>query len=248
MNNFIKNIIEEEFKSKSQQKYFYAKANDKNLPKKERNKWGKWAKEFSSKTDFKKLPDNKKDVDEIVDELGIVQTEKKPPNFNTKNVTQKKTTDDVIKATGAGSVYGKFGVQNYTRRWGEILEVELGQNLGAEETIEKDLSFDKAYKYFTKKLGLDKEQALEKMKNLGYNEKLPKDKIIMIENPKKFIEEYIDELITNKYKSNDILEKDNVEDEEINPIILKQINSLKKSIKTHGLKKDQILKLLNKDE
>lgn len=246
MNNFIKNIIEEKFQSKSQQNYFYYKANKKDSPKKERDKWSKMAKEFSSKTNFKKLPEKKGDVDEIVDELGIVQTTKKPANFNTKNVTQKKTTDDVIKATGAGSVYGKFGVQNYTRRWGEILEVDLSPNLGAEETIDKDLSFKQAYKYFTKKLGLSKEEALEKMKNLGYNEKLPEDKIIMIENPKKFIEEYIDELITNKNNSNDILNKEN--DSEINPIVLKQINSLKKSMKTYGLNKNQILKLLNNNE
>lgn len=84
------------------------------------------------------------------------------------------------------------------------------------------------------------------MKNLGYNEKLPEDKIIMIENPKKFIEEYIDELITNKNNSNDILNKEN--DSEINPIVLKQINSLKKSMKTYGLNKNQILKLLNNNE
>jgi hypothetical protein len=39
MNKFIKEVIEETFKSKKQQKYFYAKAGDTSLPKKERKKW-----------------------------------------------------------------------------------------------------------------------------------------------------------------------------------------------------------------
>lgn len=60
MNNFIKNIIEEKFQSKSQQNYFYYKANKKDSPKKERDKWSKMAKEFSSKTNFKKLPEKKR--------------------------------------------------------------------------------------------------------------------------------------------------------------------------------------------
>ena len=55
MNNFLKQVIEETFKSKKQQRLFYAKAGDENTPKKERKKWGKWAKEFSDKNDFKHL-------------------------------------------------------------------------------------------------------------------------------------------------------------------------------------------------
>ena len=55
MDNYIKSIIEEKFASKKQQRYFYAKASDESIPKKERKKWSKWAKEYSSDTDFKKL-------------------------------------------------------------------------------------------------------------------------------------------------------------------------------------------------
>ena len=56
MNKFIKQVIEEKFASKKQQRYFYAKANDKSISKKERKKWSKWAKEFSTDTDFEKIP------------------------------------------------------------------------------------------------------------------------------------------------------------------------------------------------
>ena len=43
MNNFIKGVIEEKFTSKKQQRFFYAKANDESLSKKERAKWKKMA-------------------------------------------------------------------------------------------------------------------------------------------------------------------------------------------------------------
>jgi DNA-directed RNA polymerase subunit F len=51
----------EKFKSKSQQKYFFARCNDETLSKKERDKWCKMADEFAGDTkDFSKLPEKKK--------------------------------------------------------------------------------------------------------------------------------------------------------------------------------------------
>ena len=41
MNNFIKGVIEETFASKAQQRFFYAKANEKGASKKEKGKWSK---------------------------------------------------------------------------------------------------------------------------------------------------------------------------------------------------------------
>lgn len=107
MNNFIKQVIEEKFASKSQQRFFYAKANEKGKSKKEKQKWGKWAKEFSDKTDYEKIPDKvesdnqESQFDEIVDKNGNIQRSKKNPNFNTKGITQDKTSDEVaLAATG----------------------------------------------------------------------------------------------------------------------------------------------------
>jgi hypothetical protein len=48
--------MDEAFKSKRQQRYFYARAGDKSLSKKKRNKWKRMAKEFSDKTNFSRLP------------------------------------------------------------------------------------------------------------------------------------------------------------------------------------------------
>ena len=54
--------IDEKFESKKQQKYFYSKCGDGKT--KEQKKWCKMAKEFSSKTNFKKLPEKKKGEDD----------------------------------------------------------------------------------------------------------------------------------------------------------------------------------------
>jgi hypothetical protein len=153
--------------------------------------------------------------------------------------------------------YGTTGVQNYRKYWGEsrkitkgeILEVALGDTLGADETILKDKSYKEAYTYFTKELGLTREKALDKMSDLGYNEDLPKGQVIMVENPKKYIEEYIDELLKKKNNNDDLVSKDEeIEEVEINPIVKRQINSLKNSMKTYGLKPDHIMKGLKDDE
>ena len=96
MNNFIKQVIEEKFASKAQQRYFYAQAGKGG---KKGKKWAKWAKEFSSETDFDKIPDKvekeEKEVDEIVDKKGNIARSKKPTDFNAKGITQNDTTDEV---------------------------------------------------------------------------------------------------------------------------------------------------------
>lgn len=52
--------MNEAFKSKRQQRYFFARANDKKLSKKERKRWKDMASEFSERTDFSELPEKKK--------------------------------------------------------------------------------------------------------------------------------------------------------------------------------------------
>ena len=61
--------IDEKFESKKQQKYFFAKCNDKSLSKKEQNKWCKMADEFAKDTNFAKLPEKKKETKEGYDDM-----------------------------------------------------------------------------------------------------------------------------------------------------------------------------------
>lgn len=244
MNNFIKQVIEEKFASKAQQRLFFAKAKGgKN------KKWSKWAKEFSDKTDYSKIPnkvEKEEEVEEIVDINGNFATSKKPTDFNTKGTTSNSTTDDVVK-TGAGEMgtYGLTGIQNYRRYWGES---DMSKALGAEDTIMDDADYDEAKKKFIELGVTDPKELEDRLGQMGYDPNLPDDKVRLVENPRKFMEEYIDNLLKQKGKDNDVLPKEEEEEEvEINPIVQKQIKSLKNSMKTYGLKPDHILKGLKDD-
>lgn len=258
MDKLIENIINEKFASKAQQRFFYAKANEKGSPKKDKKKWSKWAKEFSDDTNFKKIPEKvrkpkkkvkEEDVDEVVDELGNIARSHKPTNAETKGVTQRKTTDDVVK-TGAGSmgIHGVHGTHTSLRYWAES---ELDGALGFNQTMGDDKNYENAKKYFIDDLGLDDAEAEDRMAQLGYDKKLAKvdsDKIRLVENPKTFIESYIDEVLLKKKDVEELVNKTEPEGKEINPIILKQLSSLKKIMNNNDLSISDIAKYLKDNE
>ena len=251
MNEFIKQVIEEKFASKKQQRLFYAKAGDKSLPKKERKNWKKWSKEFSDDTDFKHLPEKvkktkKKDVDEIVDEDGNIETDSYPTDLPTKGVTSNSTSDEVVRtAMGQMGAFGIGGPINTSRTLKYWAESDMSKALGYQDTLGKDEDFEDAEEHFTDELGLPDDEAKDRLEKMGYDEKLPNEKIRLIENPKKFVEEYIESLLMKKSKENDVLEKD--VQKEVNPIIKKQIEALKQTLKNNSLSVNDIINDL-KDE
>jgi hypothetical protein len=244
MNNFIKQVIEEKFASKAQQGFFYAQAGKGG---KKGKKWKEMAKEFSKKTDFDKLPDKvETEVDEIVDDKGNISRNKKPSNLNTKGVTARKTTDDVVK-TGAGSmgIHGVHGTHTSLRYWAEA---DMSNVLGFQDTMLQDKDIDDAEEHFEKELGLGDEETKKRLNQMGYDENLPEDKVRLVENPKKFMEEYIESILTKKNMNNDIVSKETTEEKDINPIVLKQLNSLKNTLKKNNLDINDVLKHLKNDE
>jgi hypothetical protein len=255
MNNFIKQVIEEKFASKAQQRLFFAKAKGgKN------KKWSKWAKEFSDKTDYSKIPDKvekEEEVDEIVDAHGNIARGKKPTDLNSKGVSSDSTSDEVA-LTGKGMMgnYGMTKVQNYTKFWGEgkltkgeLIEIAMKDALGFDATMGNDADYEEAEEYFEKDLGLDSEETEDRMDQMGYDKNLPDDKVRLVENPKKYMEEYIESILKGRSKDNDVLEKEKeeVEPKEIHPIIKRQLNSLKNSMDSHGLTADDVINYIKKD-
>lgn len=244
MDKFVQNIIEEAFKSKAQQRFFYAQAGKGG---KKGKKWSKWAKEFSDKTDYDEIPDKvEKEVDEIVDKNGNIARGKKPRNFNTKGITSNSTTDKVVK-TGAGSmgIHGVHGTHTSLRYWAEA---DMSKSLGYEDTLEKDENFKQAYNHFTKDLGLSHEESMERLEAMGYipNEKAGDDKVRLIETPKKFMEEYIESVLSKrKQKDGDIVSKaTEKEHKEIDQILKRQLTSLKSNLKSHGLGIEDVIEYL----
>lgn len=195
MNIILEDILIEKFISKAQQKFFFSKINDKTLTNKERKKWKTWAKEFSDKTNFKKLPEKKveEDLDEIVDKDGNIGRSKKPTDSNTKGTSSDSTTDEFVRTStgqmgnyfsGGGLNGGSSNVSN-NKFW---TESDLTKTLGFNATIAKDIDYDEAEEYFEDDLNIDKPE--EKMSDLGYDKELPHGKINLIE---KLIEEILKE-------------------------------------------------------
>ncbi len=245
MNNFIKQVIEEKFASKKQQRLFYAKASDKSISPKERKKWKKWAQEFSADTDYKKLPEKKKEeVDEIVDDSGNISRNKKPKNFNTKGITSNSLSDEVVKS-GSGSMgtHGVHGTHTSLRYWAEA---DMSKSLGYDETMGKDEDYEDAKDHFEDELKLDEPEAEERLSKMGYDKNLPDDKVRLVENPKKFMEDYIESIIYKKTLENDLVKKETEETKEIPSIVQKQLKSLKNTMSTYNLTISDITKELKK--
>jgi hypothetical protein len=258
MNNFIKQVIEEKFVSKAQQRYFYAQAGKAG---KKGKKWSKWAKEFSNKTDFDKIPDKVKkeeEVDEIVDNLGNIEKGNRPANLSTKGITSNKTSDEVAKDSRPQQ--GNYGtkISNFVRypieeerlTKEQVMEIAMKDALGYQETLGVDADYDEAEQYFEKELELPDEEVKDRMGKMGYDEELPEDKVRLVENPKKFVEEYIESVLSKRRIDHDIVSKESeqTEEKEINPIVLKQLKSLKSSLESNKLTVNDILKHLKDNE
>lgn len=245
MNEFIKQVIEEKFASKKQQRFFYAQAGKGG---KKGKKWAKWAKEFSDKTDFEKLPDEvkEKEVDEIVDDEGNYIKGEKAGNLDSKGVTSNLTSDEVVKM-GAGQMgtHGVHGTHTSLRYWAEA---DMSKALGYQDTLGQDEDYEDAKDHFEDDLGLDEPEAEERLAKIGYDKKLPDDKVRLVENPKKFIEEYIDSILSKKTDSRDFVNKTDLEEKEVNPIILKQLKSLKNTLKSNNISINDVMKHLKDDE
>jgi hypothetical protein len=122
----------------------------------------------------------------------------------------------------------------------------MSKSLGYEDTLGKDEDYEEAKDHFEDDLGLDPEEAKERMNQMGYDKKLPGDKVRLVENPKKFMEEYIESILNKKTKIDDLVPKkeNETEDKKINPIVLKQISALKNSMDSHKLSINDIMKHL----
>lgn len=241
MNDFFKNIIEETFKSKKQQRFFYAQAGKGG---KKGKKWAKWAKEFSDKTDFENLPDEK-EIDEIVDEKGNIKRGHKPGNFSSKFISPKKDSDrERSQARGSMGMYGVTGtVQAPQRYWAES---DMSKALGSEVVLD-DMTYEEGMKYL-KDQGVEEREADERLRNFGL---IPKEKEVrrLVENPKKFVEDYVESVLSNKNMDKELV---NSVDKEIkpklNPVLEKQLMSLKKSLKNNNLQVDEIIEYLKNEQ
>jgi hypothetical protein len=260
MNNFIKQVIEEKFASKAQQRYFYAQAGKGG---KKGKKWAKWAKEFSDDTDFEKIPEkvDEEELEEMVDNNGNIMTSKLPLNYRSKGITQNNTTDEVVKsAYSSMGTHGVHGTHTSLRYWAEnreqlknlienqIDEIDMSDALGYDETLGDDKSYDEAEKFFKDDLDLSDDEAEERLEKLGYDEKLKGDKVRLVEKNKNYIEEFIESVLSKRTNDNEFVNNKTHELKEVNPIIKRQIKSLKDTLENNNLTVEDIIEYLKSYE
>jgi hypothetical protein len=79
--------LNERFESKRQQKYFWWKCNS-SKSEKAKEKWCKWAKEFSDKTNFKKLPEKAESVKKLEESLTKLVEKYIPESISKKDLME----------------------------------------------------------------------------------------------------------------------------------------------------------------
>ena len=132
----------------------------------------------------------------------------------------------------------------------QVMEIAMKDSLGYQETLGVDADYDEAEEYFEKELDLPDEEVKDRMGKMGYDEDLPEDMVRLVENPKKFMEEYIESVLSKRKMDDEIVSKEGeqTEEKEINPIVLKQLKSLKSSLESNKLTVNDILKHLKDNE
>lgn len=265
MNKFVKQVVEEKFASKAQQRLFFAKG-------KKSKKWREWAKGKAEDTDFNKLPEkaekeeteqmklsntvhngnSEAEFSEIVNADGNIQTGDKPGNPNAY-IRSKKTSDQVAKSTmgqmgSFGVLGGATGANKTLKYWAES---DMSKALGAPDTIgNPETNYDDAVHTFEDELEVPEDEAKERAKQMGFDPELPDGKLRLIENPAKYIEEYLSKKTTNS----ELVKKQPVEDKikqpkkPISPVIKRQLSAIKQTLKNNGLSMTDITEYLEDNE
>ena len=143
-----------------------------------------------------------------------------------------------------GVLGGATGANKTLKYWAES---DMSKALGADDIMASaDTDFEDAVDTFEDELDVPEDEAKERAKQMGYDPQLPDGKLRLIEDPGKYIEEYL----TQKTKKNGLVTKQPAEamKKDVNPIIKKQLGSLKQSLKSNGLSMSDITEYLADDE
>jgi hypothetical protein len=107
------------------------------------------------------------------------------------------------------------------------------------------MSYEEGIKHLID-LGVDEREAEDRVKAMG---KIPGEEEVerLVENPIKFIEEYVESVLVKKGKDSEILDSEKTR-KEINPVIKRQINSLKSSLTSNNIEIDEIIDYLKNEQ
>lgn len=210
-------------------------------------------KTFKEKTK-KETKGKEEEVTELIDDDGTWLTSSIPLLDPASTGIGTKTTDQIVPAARMPrdpllrGWYGYYGE-------GTIKEEDMEDAFGFGDTMFMD--YKDTVKHFQKKLGLDKEDAVDRTIQQGKKPNLHKRTPKKISKLKNFIDRLIlkekeideseiaEDVLVDKTKSNFLNKKEN---EDVNKLILKNINSLKKMARNQGITTQQLVRLISREQ
>ena len=210
-------------------------------------------KTFEEKTK-KKTKGKEQEVTELVDDDGTWLSSAIPILDPASTGIGTKTTDQIVPAARMPrdpllrGWYGYYGE-------GTIAEEDMADAFGYHDTMFMD--YDETVKYFQKKLGLDKESAIERTTQQGKKPKLHKRTPKNISKLKNYIDRLIlkekeideseiaEDILVDKTKRDSLERK---EQSDVTNIIMKNIKSLKKMANDQGITTQQLIRLISREQ
>lgn len=205
---------------------------------------------FKEKTK-KKSKGKEEEVTELIDDDGTWLSASMPIMDPASSLNGNTTTDKIVGMARMPrdpllrGWYGYYGES-------ELKEEDMADAFGFEDTMFMD--YNETVKHFQKKLGLDKDAAIERAVQQGKKPKLHKRAPKKIKRKKGFIdrlilkEKEIEE--SNEVREDKLLDKENDVNRELNDstnIIKRNVSSLKKMANKHGITTQQLIKMLNNE-
>jgi hypothetical protein len=211
--------------------------------KKDLNKVKNYIEKLTKNKKVKNTSIIKKDLEELVDSDGVMRTSSVPSVLDPR-LHPKKTMDQTI---AAASITNDPISRGYRTYYGEsvekeISEVDYSNVFGWEET--KDMDGPKTYEYMVKKLNLPPDEAAQRTKEQGKNPFKKKKKMTISEIQKQKMIKVLEDIITNKNKGNsDVINKKN-DDEELPPLLKRNLKSLLRYCDNHNISKNELIKII----
>jgi hypothetical protein len=203
-------------------------------------------------TKEKKIKDTKTlktDLEELVNSDGSMSNSKIP--ILDPRLHPRKTMDQTVAASRITNDPISRGYRTYYGE-GEVKEIDMSGAFGYEET--KDMDGCETYKYFVEELGMEKDDAKERVSQQGKDWTCKKDEKSEYSDDPNFITratlseiqkqkaiKVVEDMLAKKKDSGsaDVGKKDS---ETLSPVLKKNLSSLIKQAEKHGFSKKDLIR------
>ena len=207
----------------------------------------------------KKIKDTKTlktDLEELVNSDGSMSNSKIP--ILDPRLHPRKTMDQTVSAARITNDPISRGYRTYYGE-SEVKEIDMSGAFGYEET--KDMDGCETYKYFVKELGMEKDEAKDRVSQQGKDWTCKKDEKSEYSDDPNFITratlseiqkqkaiKVVEDMLAKKKDSADLSKKDSGKDtESLSPVLKKNLSSLIKQAEKHGFSKKDLIKIIQSE-